>query len=568
MRDLCQLAAQDLERARSIERELSVHPLVARVLSARGVGSAEQAKALLHPRLATLTPPEAMLDREAAATRIAEAIVANQRIVVFGDYDVDGATSASLAYSALSELGGEIVPHIASRFDGGYGFSDAAADRVLASKPTLVITFDCGTSDHERLFRLKKLGIDTIVVDHHKVPDEPLPAVAFLNPNRPDCGFPFKGLASVGLALSLIGAVRNKLGKKLDLREYLDLVAVGTIADVAPLSGDNRTLTRAGLDRLAEGKGRPGLSALLAMAKLRAKPRAFDVGFSIAPMLNAPGRMGSAEPSLRLLNARTPTEAKALAQILAVSNEERRRVSQHLCDEALAQVAALNGGDIPAGVVAAGDGWHHGVGGIVAARLVDRFQKPSVVIAIQKGEGVGSARAPRGFPLFDAISACSEYLTRYGGHDAAAGLSMRAENVDAFRLKFAEICQSFLDSGRSIKPTLQADTELTASDLKGPLVRDLGLLEPTGQAWTETSVLVQEARLESVRLVGINHLRGQARIANSLINVFIRDGVGCRERGDFSLAENKPMQIVAKLRPDSFAGPEAVQLDITATRPL
>jgi single-stranded-DNA-specific exonuclease len=555
----------DPAATRELVRALHLHPLVARVLVARGVRDPHEAKAFLSPRLADLTVPDAMADRSEAADRIAHAIRRKEHIAVFGDYDVDGTTSAALLSTALTMLGGEVRAMVASRFDGGYGFSDAALDRVLESRPSLVITCDCGTSDHPRLAKLRARGIDAIVVDHHKVPEEALPAVAFLNPHRPECGFPFKGLASVGLALSLAGAVRTRLGLPLDLREFLDLVAVGTIADVAPLEGDNRILTRAGLDRLGQGRGRPGLAALVKASKLKAKPRAFDVGFSIAPMLNAPGRLGSAEPTLKLLMAQRPEDAERLARTLSQANEERRRVSQQVCDEAVAQVREIYGDTKPAGIVVAEDGWHHGVGGIVAGRVVERFGVPAIVVALDGREGVGSARAPKGWKLFDAVSLCAEDLVRFGGHDGAAGMKVRSDKIDSLRARFNDACAQLASTVSGAPGELVADCECSERDLDGPLAQHLDSLEPTGQAFNEVSVVVRDVRVDNLREVGINHLRARARIGAQPINVFIRDGVGRRARGELDL--NGAVDLLARIRPDAWAGPDAVQLDLTAARP-
>ncbi|MDQ3035779.1 MAG: DHH family phosphoesterase, partial [Myxococcota bacterium] len=242
-----ELLPGDPSAASELGSALGVSPSIAQVLLHRGLGELSRAKEYLDPRLAGLTSPDAMVDREAAADRLARAIRCRERIAIFGDYDVDGTTSTAILAEAIEAMGGEVVALVASRFAGGYGFSAPALERVRATGAKLLVTCDCGSSDHERVEAARRAGIDVIVVDHHLVPTEPLPVIAFLNPHRPECGFPYKGLASAGLALSLAAAVRAQLGAKLDLRELLDLVALGTIADVAPLDGDNRRLVRAGL---------------------------------------------------------------------------------------------------------------------------------------------------------------------------------------------------------------------------------------------------------------------------------------------------------------------------------
>ncbi|MBI4953736.1 MAG: DHH family phosphoesterase, partial [Myxococcales bacterium] len=274
---------------------------MAEALVRRGHGAGEPLTRWLEPRLAHLTPPDAMADRTAAAERIAHAIRARERIAVFGDYDCDGMTATALLTEVVQELGGEAVALCASRFAGGYGLSTPALERVRATGASLLVTCDCGSTDHERLAVARAAGIDAVVIDHHLVPDEPLPAVAFLNPNRPGCGFPYKGLASCGLALSIAAELRRLCGRELDLRRWLDLVAIGTIADVAPLDGDNRILVRAGLARLCAAGLRPGLAALAARLPALLRPIAEDVAFRVAPRLNAPGRLGDPALALELL---------------------------------------------------------------------------------------------------------------------------------------------------------------------------------------------------------------------------------------------------------------------------
>ena len=499
----------------------------------------------------------------AARQRLAAAVRKRERIVVFGDYDVDGITSAALITRALRAMGGDVSCLVASRFDGGYGLSDAALDRVLALDPKVLITCDCGTSDHPRLERARQRGVDAIVVDHHKVPDEALPVVAFLNPHRSDCRFPYKHMASVGLAFSVAAAVRARLGVALDLREYLDLVALGTIADVAPLDGDNRTLTRHGLERIADGHGGPGVRALLAESKLRFRLVARDVAFSLAPMLNAPGRLGPATPTLELLLSETDRDAQPRAFALAQANLRRREISAQLVDAAIAQAHALHGDHPPAGVVLAGDGWHAGMGGIVAGRLVERLQAAVCVIAIEGDLGVGSVRAPRGTKLYDAVYACRDLLVGFGGHDAAAGVRIRPERIDDFRAAFAE---AVARSGGTPLPERAPEAELTEADLTAGLARDLRSLEPTGEGNPEAVVSLRDVRLGDARPIQEQHLRLSFVAGRRQVAGFFRDGVSARARGELPAAQSR-VDVVGILRTDPWTGPDAVQLDVRSVSP-
>lgn len=555
-------SAAQREASASLSHALRLHPLVARILARRGVTVADEARRFLSPRLTELSRPDAMADRDLAAERIALAVKRRERVVVYGDYDVDGITSATLLTRVLRRLGGDVTAQVASRFSGGYGLSDAALDRVLAERPSLVITCDCGTSDHPRLERLRAAGVDAIVVDHHKVPDEPLPALAFLNPHRPDCGFAYKHMASVGLAFSVAAAVRARLDATMDLRPLLDLVALGTIADVAPLDGDNRILTRAGLNRIADGDGCAGVRALMSEVKLRYRLTARDVSFSIAPLLNAPGRLGSAVPTMELLLTDDPARAAVLARELAEANVRRREVSTTLIDAAMKQVREIYGATLPPGIVLAGDGWHHGMGGIVAGRLVDRLGVAVAVVAMEGDEGVGSVRAPRGVKLFDAVTRCRSDLLVCGGHDGAAGLRIHRGRIDAFRAAFADALHG---SKPSVAADERYDTELLEGDLAGDLARDLGALEPTGEANPEPRVLLRNTRISDARTVAESHVRLSLQVGRRSIPCFVRDGVSRRERGEIPMVGAR-VDVIGGVRPDPWNGAEAVQLELASIR--
>ncbi|KYF98292.1 single-stranded-DNA-specific exonuclease RecJ, partial [Sorangium cellulosum] len=396
--------------ALAMARELGLSITVADILHRAGRAPDEATRRFLDPRLSHLTSPDAMADREASAERIARAVRAGERIAVFGDYDCDGITATAIMTGALRALSGQVVPLLATRAEGSYGLSAPALERVMRACPTLLITCDCGSSDHERLAAARAAGIDCVVIDHHLVPAEPLPAIAFLNPHRADCGFPYKGLASCGLALSLLAAVRKKLGSSLDLRPYLDLVAIGTVADVAPLTGDNRALVRAGLTVLQTGP-RPGLRALAALANLDLGrgASAEDVAFRIAPRLNAPGRLGDPDISLELLLAHDGVTASALAATVEQAQMKRRAIQDEMLASALAEIERA-GFDRDPAIVIARQGFHPGVVGIVAGRLTSRFGKPTIVIGLEGAKGRGSVRGPAGARLHDALTRCRAEL--------------------------------------------------------------------------------------------------------------------------------------------------------------
>jgi single-stranded-DNA-specific exonuclease len=371
-------------------------------------------------------------------------------------------------------------------------------------------------------------------------------------------------MASVGLAFSIAAAVRARLDATLDLRGLLDLVALGTVADVAPLDGDNRILTRAGLNRIGDGEVTPGVRALLAEVKPKFRLSARDIGFQVAPLLNAPGRLGSAMPTLRLLLEDDPARAASLARDLAAANQQRREISAALIHEASKQVERVYGDTRPAGIVVAGDGWHHGMGGIVAGRLVDRLGVAVAVVSLDGEEGVGSVRAPRGSKLYDAVMACKDDLVRFGGHDGAAGLSIRRDRVEAFRAGFAD---AMARQPKARREAVRADVDLTEADLTVELGRDLIALEPTGEGNPEVVARLEDAVLRDARPVGEGHLRVTLALGKRTVGGFVRDGQQRREKGEIPAAGAR-VEVFGALRNDPWSGPDAVQIEVASMRAL
>jgi single-stranded-DNA-specific exonuclease len=396
-----------------------------------------------------------------------------------------------------------------------------------------------------------------VVVDHHLVPATPLPADAFLNPHRPECGFPYKGLCSAGLALSLAAAVRAELGARLDLRRWLDLVALGTIADVAPLDGDNRRLVRFGLGLLSGERARPGVQALREAAKMRAGAPVGggDIGFRLAPRLNAAGRLGDPEVTVRLLRARSLPEARALAARIEQLNQERRQLQERMSLEAQEQALDLYGDRVDGGIVVASASWHRGVVGIVAARLAERFGAPAVVIALEEGIGHGSGRTPDGFDLHAAISSASGCLLKFGGHAAAAGLSLEATQLERLRADFDDACRR----ARAAAPPLDARplVDVVIGDgFELPTAGELQLLEPLGEGNAEPTFLLPDARIDEARVVGSGHLKLALTVGGRRLSAF------GWELGGLADSLGAEATLWGNLRPDSWRGGEAIELRV------
>jgi single-stranded-DNA-specific exonuclease len=541
-------------RALELARGLSISATLAGWLAERGFHDVEQARRFLNPRLSELTPPHAMLDREAAAARLADAIRRRERIAVFGDYDCDGITATAVLTELLRMLDAEVTPLVAERSGGGYGVSAAAVERIVATGAKLLVTCDCGSSDHVSLAELGRRGFDVIVIDHHLVPDEPLPALAFLNPQRPGCGFPFKGLASCGLALSVGAAVRAALGRAIDLKSVLDLVAIGSIADVVPLASDNRALVRAGLFELSQAR-RPGMRALFELAKLeRGQPlTAEDVAFRIAPRLNAPGRLGSAAVTLELLLEKNPERADALAGDIEQKNAERRLLQDRMLEEARAEIRE-NRWDDAAAVVLGREGWEPGVVGVVAGRLADELGRPVIVVGFEAGLGRGSVRGPRGSRLHDALSAVSATLLRFGGHQAAAGLEVAIARLGELREGFV----AAVDAAGEVAPVSEpVGTPFVQGDTLARVLGDFALLEPCGES-NPCPELALEATVLRAREVKGGHLKLELELASGeRLGAF---GVGLGPRA----AElSGAVALRGRLRRDSYRGGDAVELRIS-----
>lgn len=534
------------ERAVSqLATALGKRPVTARVLAGRGIVDPALARAYLDPRLAELRPPSGLAGLSRAVDRICRAVCAGEQVGCFGDYDVDGVTTCALVTGFLRRLGATAWPRVARR-DAGYGFGAADVDWFAARGATVVVTGDCGTSDEPAIRAASARGIDVIVIDHHTVPaagegEGAHPAFALINPLRTDSTFPFRGMASVGLAFYVMQRVRTRLRElgffarcpEPDLRDWLDLVALGTIADLVPLAGENRILTRCGLRGLDERR-RPGLAALLARAGVGLDQRVDErvVGWKLAPRLNAPGRLGDAEPALALLLAEDRAAAEAAADTLERANAERRAEQERVTAEALASLGSRDPG--PA-VVVAQTGWPSGVVGIVAARLVDIYRRPAFVIALDAESrlGRGSARTAGEVNLYRALEQAAPHLVRFGGHAAAAGLTVAMDRIELLReALWAAVSEQAPPAGARSAPSACADAEVELGEVDETLAGELDSLAPFGKG-NEQPVLVGRAlKVRDSRKVGDgSHLRLVLEDRGGAVRGAIAFGLGERDPG-------------------------------------
>ncbi|MBI4618001.1 MAG: single-stranded-DNA-specific exonuclease RecJ [Planctomycetes bacterium] len=479
---------RDLEASHELGRRLGVSSVTAQILLNRGLGDPDEAARFLAPDLLSLGEPEEMAGMVAAAERIHRAVSSRERIVVFGDYDVDGVSASSILVSLLSRLGATVESYLPDRATEGYGLSRAAVERIATKGASLVVTVDCGIRSVAEAERAAELGLDLVVTDHH-IPGPELPrAFAVVNPRRPDCPYPFKHLCGAGIAFKLAWALARRVSGKArvdpELRDFLvealTFAAVATIADVLPLVGENRVIAAFGLKRLAR-PANPGLAALVEIAGIgrNGPPTAQDVGFGIAPRINAAGRMGHASRALELFLTTDPARAREIAVELDRANRERQREERGIFEEAIERIAP---GDLERerAIVLASETWHRGVIGIVAGRLAERFRRPVVLVALSDGLGRGSARSIPAYHLCDALDRVGEHMESHGGHAGAAGLEIRADRLDRFRVAFLS------DARERIRPEdmaaeLDIDLECPLAAVDRRLLAEMERLAPFGE---------------------------------------------------------------------------------------
>ena len=468
--------------------QLKISPLLARILVLRGLADYDSTKRYLSSSLRSDLPsPFEMTDMEPAVRRIVHAIEKKERIGIWGDYDVDGTTGASVLVSFLREIGADPVFHVPHRVEEGYGLNSEGLRRLRECGVDLVITVDCGISNAREVETAREIGLDVIVVDHHQPPDELPPAVAVINPHRRDCAFPDKGMCAAGLAFYLVIGLRARLresgwfagAEHPDVRRYLDIVTLGTIADMVPLTGVNRTLIRRGLAELS-GSTRPGVVALKQVARIQpGEVSAGQVGFQLGPRINAAGRVDYGVKVVELLTTDSTEVALRIAQELDAHNYERRAIEAQVLEQALALAEKRVNGPERYSLVLGGAGWHPGVLGIVASRLVEKFYRPTVVIGFDGGAGKGSARSIRGFHMVEGLRRCAGHLEKFGGHEYAGGLSIKAENLEPFAAAFEGVARDCL-APADLLPLLEVDAQLDLAEIGFPLLRELEPLKPFG----------------------------------------------------------------------------------------
>ena len=561
------LTCADAE-ASALAASLQIDPVVARLLCLRGLGDPEAATRFLNPSLDHLHDPFRLADLPKAVDRLLGAVERHERIAVHGDYDVDGVMSTVILRRALELLGGDVVHFIPHRIRDGYGLLPEAVDRLHAQQDVrVIVSVDCGIRSDAAARRARDLGVDLIITDHHE-PDVTLPdALAVINPKRHDCTYPDKDLAGVGVALKLVQALCARTGRQRWLPAFIKMAAVGTLADVVPLRGENRVIAKLGLERLSQGPHTVGLRALLEASGLTGKAiDSFHVGFVLAPRINAAGRMSTPDLATRLLLAvdeGMADEARLLAEQLNAENTERQREEAEILVQALRVVETDPDVGAHGLLVVSGDGWHRGVIGIVASKLVDAFHRPAIVLAIEGDVAYGSGRSIPGFDLLAALERCRDLFTRFGGHRQAAGLTLEASRLKEFRARITEDADARLGPDE-LTPRLRIDGTLPLPAITAGVIEGVARLAPFGVGNRRPIFHADGvAIVDGPRTVKERHLKMSVRQGQ---RVFRAIAWQAAERADFLNAHRAALNLAFSLTENHYRGQTFVELSVADVR--
>ncbi len=517
MKKQWQIITPDDQAVINICKGLDCSKVFATILANRNILTPEHALTFLNSSFKEMRSPFSLKDMDLAVRRIYTALNNNEKILIFGDYDVDGISATSILLEFFQYIGADVTYYIPHRIKEGYGLQpNHITEHALQHRIDLIITVDCGSSSHDAVRKAKTNGIDVIITDHHNISNIPSEAVATINPKRDDCSSGLEDLSGVGVAFYLLVSLRKYLREKQywktlpepNLKNACDLVALGTIADIVPLLNENRIFTKAGVDVMSQ-KNRPGINALLNVCNI-SKPRlgSEDIAFRLAPKLNVAGRIDHAKHSVDLLTTANHGHAEQIARSLNKMNKQRQEYEKTLFNDIIEYLDNNPHLLKKRTIVLAGNDWHEGVIGIVASKMVNKFIKPVVLISKKDGVGKGSARSIPEFDLYEGLSACSEELVTFGGHYMAAGLQIKTENINRFIEKFEEFALVKIDSG-IMKPESPIDYELDFDEISDTLIDELESLQPFGPLNHEPVFLSRNIRIISSKIVGENHRRMQ-----------------------------------------------------------
>ncbi|MBC6365609.1 single-stranded-DNA-specific exonuclease RecJ [Algoriphagus sp. AK58] len=546
-------------------KEINVNPTLANMLINRGVESFDQAKDYFRPSLSQLHDPFLMKDMEAAVNRIEKAVLEQERILVYGDYDVDGTTAVALMYSFLKGFYPQVDFYIPDRYKEGYGISERGVRFAAENGFSLVIALDCGIKAIEKVRLAKELGVDFIICDHH-TPGEQLPAaVAVLDAKREDCQYPYKELSGCGVGFKLIQAYAKTHGiEESSLFPYLDLLVVSIAADIVPITGENRILAYYGLDRI-NNTPRPGLKALILQAKVEKEIQISDIVFKIGPRINASGRLEHAQASVELLIAPNLDEAIERAKLVDEVNSTRRNFDENITKEAFEMLAAREMESQWNSTVLFKEDWHKGVIGIVASRCIEKYYRPTIILTESNNKATGSARSVVDFDIYEAIAECADLLDQFGGHKYAAGLTLSVENVPAFQAKFEQVVRSRIEETH-LKPVIEIDDVLLLDQINYKFYNILKQMAPFGPGNTEPVFRINNVYADEVTVLKDKHLRFKI-VQDGQVTTPVCLGFGMADRAkdpDLTtvnmLRGKMRFDIVAEMRENFFRDKSSLQL--------
>lgn len=552
----------DADNTAALHESLGIHPVLCQILVQRGINTFDEAKKFFRPRLTDLHDPWLMKDMDKAVDRIIQAVSNKEKILVFGDYDVDGTTAVACMYNFLSKIHAATDFYIPHRYREGYGVSKAGIDFAKENGFTLIISLDCGIKSVDLIAYAKTQGIDFIVCDHH-LPDAALPpAAAILNPKQKDCKYPYKELCGCGVGFKLISVLATQFGLDDEvIFENIDLVATAISADIVSMTGENRVLAYYGLKKANENPNN-GIKALAFLSGLKKELHINNLVFMIAPRVNAAGRMDDARKAVQMFIAESYEDSLHFAEMLHSDNTERKEADSNITDEALSLIRENSEWSSEKSTVVFKPHWHKGVVGIVASRLIEHYYRPTVVLT-QSGEyAAGSARSVPGFNLYEAIHACKDHLLGYGGHFAAAGLTLELNKVEAFRKKFEEVVASTI-ADELLVPEIVIDAAINFSDVKWPFYSILQQMEPFGPDNLRPVFIAKNVFDTGYsKIVKEEHIRFSLKQENTVMT-----GIGFGMAEKFHLLQlKKPMDIVFKIDENEWNGIKSLQLRILDIR--
>lgn len=550
----------DQEKVDTLSKSINVNPIIGNILMQRGIEDFDDAKSYFRPNIADLHDPFLMEDMNKAVDRINEAIFNKEKILVYGDYDVDGTTSVTMFFHFLKTIYLEIAYYIPDRYKEGYGVSQLGIEWAEKNNFKLIISLDCGVKANEMIRLAKTKGIDFIVCDHHKAPEVLPEAIAVLDPKRPDCNYPFKELSGCGVGFKLMQAIviNNGIEESI-LYHYLDLLAISIASDIVPIVGENRILCYFGLKVLNQSP-RPGVKALIDLSGNKSELIISNIVFGIGPRINAAGRIAHAKDVVKLLLSESIEEAEQIGEEVNYRNEKRREIDASITDEAIQMIESSNSMASSTTTVLYKEDWHKGVIGIVASRCIEKYYKPTVILTMSEGKATGSARSVQGFDVHEAIASCENLLDQYGGHMYAAGLSMPISNVPSFQQQFEEVVSNTITEDLLI-PKIEIDIPIQLDQITPSFVKILKQMEPFGPENMEPVFSIDNAFIKNrITVLKEKHLKAVVTQENNKTE-FDMIGFNFAEYYD-SLAQGELFSLAFIIQENNFRGKKTLQLNV------